>query len=208
MSNEGNSGGHGHRGPVPYEPLDRPTAPRWQPKWRRRTQWWPPCPPWPTPRRPATARSAPTCPASPPTTSAPTCSWATASTPSTPKCCCAGTEPDSEVVGLSYLVRDEGEPAGFAGDTDVWHVHERLCLGEGGVLGIETATAEGCAARGGRMMDVGNIWMAHMWNVPGWEPLGPVQLEHPDLGGRMGDIDAPPDPEADDAWFDENPVDT
>jgi len=209
VSNEGNSGGHGHRGPVPYEPLDRQTRATLATE---------------------VAQANAVVAALPTVADAEAAGYRKVS-PYVPCIAAhyirtdllmgdgfdaehpevllyAGTDPDSEVVGLSYLVRDEGEPAGFAGDTDVWHVHEKLCLGEGGVLGIETATAEGCAARGGRMMDVGNIWMAHMWNVPGWESRwGMFSSEHPDLGGRMGDIDAPPDPEADDAWFDENPVD-
>jgi hypothetical protein len=209
VANEGNSGGHGHRGPVPYEPLDRPTR---------------------------AALAAEVAQANAVVAALPTVADAEAAGYSkvSPYVPCiaahyirtdllmgdgfdaeqpevllyAGTDPDSEVVGLSYLVMDEDEPAGFTGDNDVWHVHEQLCLGEGGVIGIETATAEGCAARGGTMRDVGNIWMTHMWNVPGWESRwGLFSSEHPDLGGRMGDIDAPPDLDADGTWFEENPVD-
>lgn len=119
----------------------------------------------------------------------------------------AGTEPDSPVVGLSYLVYADEQPEGFAGPNDPWHNHEQLCIGRGGVIGIETATEEGCRARGGRMRRVGNIWMTHMWNVPGWESAwGQFSSEHPDLGGRIGDIDAPPDPDADDTWFEDPPA--
>ena len=33
--------------------------------------------------------------------------------------------------------------------------------------------------------------MSHMWPVPGWESRwGLFSSEHPDLGGRIGDIDA------------------
>jgi hypothetical protein len=122
-----------------------------------------------------------------------------------------GTDPDSQVVGLSYLVRgdegEEGAPEGFPGPNDPWHAHAQICIGEGGVLGIETATEEGCAARGGRMQDVGNIWMTHMWNVPGWESRwGLFSSEHPDLGGRIGDVTAEPRPPEDDSFFDEEPV--
>lgn len=204
VSNEGNSG-HGHRGPVPVEPLDSDT------------------------RRELAAQAAE---ANEVVARLPTVADAEAAgyrqvspyvpciaahyvktealtgngfDPSEPEVVLYnGTDPDSEVVGLSYLVYADEEPEGFAGPNDPWHNHEQLCIGSDGVIGIETATEEGCRARGGRMREVGNIWMTHMWNVPGWESWwGLFSSEHPDLGGQMGDIDAPPDPEADDTWFED-----
>jgi hypothetical protein len=101
----------------------------------------------------------------------------------------AGTDPDSEIVGLSYLQLNDGEPEGFAGGNDAWHVHETLCIGEGGVLGDTGTTEEDCEARGGRTVPLGNLWMTHMWNVPGWDsPWGLFSSEHPNLGGTLGDI--------------------
>jgi hypothetical protein len=105
----------------------------------------------------------------------------------------AGTDPDSRVVGLSYLAfaGKDTPPAGFAGENDPWHVHEKLCLGGGGVLGDESTTDEECAARGGKMQNLGNLWMMHMWNVPGWESRwGIFSSEHPDLGGTIGNLNA------------------
>jgi hypothetical protein len=100
-----------------------------------------------------------------------------------------GTDPDRQIVGLSYLQFSDTEPEGFAGDNDPWHVHEFLCLGAGGVLGDESTSEEECEARGGQLVDLGNLWMMHMWNVPGWESRwGLFSSEHPDLGGRVGDI--------------------
>src|SRR5829696_5428365 len=208
VANEGNSGGHGHRGPVPFTPLDAdvrevyadqvaaanavvaalPTVADAEAAGYRRVSPYVPC---------IAAHYVKT-----------SALMEDGFRPETPEVVrYAGTDPDSEVVGLSYLTMSEDAPEGFAGHNDPWHVHEKLCLGDGGVLGIETATEEDCAARGGRMVDVGNIWMTHMWNVPGWESRwGLFSSEHPDLGGRVGDIDAPPDPEADDAWFDERPI--
>jgi hypothetical protein len=102
----------------------------------------------------------------------------------------AGTEPDSEIVGLSYLQLNDGEPEGFAGPNDPWHVHETLCLGAGGVLGDTGTSDEDCAARGGRTVELGNLWMTHMWNVPGWDSQwGLFSSEHPNLGGELGNID-------------------
>jgi hypothetical protein len=107
-----------------------------------------------------------------------------------------GTDPDSKVVGLSYamLADKRSPPEGFAGPNDPWHVHETLCLGGGGVLGDESTTEEECAARGGRVAKLGNLWMNHMWNVPGWESRwGLFSSEHPDLGGIIGNLNATPD---------------
>jgi hypothetical protein len=105
-----------------------------------------------------------------------------------------GTDPDSKIVGLSYLQFNGSQPDGFAGPNDPWHVHEQLCLGGGGVLGDETTTDEECAARGGKVTKLGNLWMTHMWNVPGWESRwGLFSSEHPDLGGIIGNMNAPAD---------------
>ena len=109
----------------------------------------------------------------------------------------AGTDPDSQLVGLSYLDFNgpDNEPEGFAGKTDPWHVHRQLCIGGGGVLGDENTDEGACEARGGRVVPLEGLWMSHMWPVPGWESRwGLFSSEHPDLGGRIGDIDATPAP--------------
>jgi hypothetical protein len=108
----------------------------------------------------------------------------------------AGTAPDSPLVGLSYLdfTGPDNQPEGFAGSTDPWHVHERLCIGGGGVLGDENTDSGACEARGGRVVPLNGLWMMHEWNVPGWESRwGLFSSEHPDLGGRVGDINGTPD---------------
>ncbi|HZM38830.1 MAG TPA: hypothetical protein VFB94_06930 [Acidimicrobiales bacterium] len=108
----------------------------------------------------------------------------------------AGTAPDSPLVGLSFLDFNGpgNEPEGFAGKTDPWHVHSQLCIGGGGgVLGDENTDEGECEARGGRVVPLQGLWMSHMWNVPGWESRwGLFSSEHPDLGGRIGDINAAP----------------
>lgn len=210
VSNEGNAGGagHGHRGPVDVRPLDAATRAEYTEQVARANA--------------ALARIATVADAeaagyrrvSPyvPCIAAHYVNTAALMNdgfdPDTPEIALyAGTDPDSPAVGLSYLVFGEEQPEGFAGPNDPWHNHEQICIGRDGVLGVESSTEEGCAARGGRMRDIGNIWMNHMWNAPGWESSwGLFSSEHPDLGGRIGDIDAPPDPEASDAFFDENPV--
>jgi hypothetical protein len=103
----------------------------------------------------------------------------------------AGTDPDSKIVGLSYLVwHAGGPPPGFAGVNDHWHQHNAnggLCLRGGLVVGGESSTRQDCAAMGGRKTLLTDVWMVHAWVVPGitcqW---GTFSGECPDLGGRLG----------------------
>jgi len=192
VSNEGNSG-HGHRGPVPYEPLDAETRATFA----------------------SQVEQSNTVVAKYPTVSAAEAGGWRRITPYVP-CIAAhyingslldgtfdpaapeillfdGTDPDSQIVGLSYLVFTDPEtpPPGFAGDNDPWHVHRQLCIGAGGVVGDENATKEECEQRGGRVVPLKNLWMMHMWNVAGWDSRwGLFSSEHPDLGGAVGDINA------------------
>jgi hypothetical protein len=195
VANAGNSG-HGHRGPVPFQALDPATREAQSQQiaisnafvtanptvkdieaigWRRITPYVP-------------------CIAAHYIKSS---ALTNAFDPAEPEIVLAdGTEPDSKVVGLSYLAfaGKDTPPDGFAGANDPWHVHEKLCLGGGGVLGDESTTEEECAARGGRLANLGNLWMMHMWNVPGWESRwGLFSSEHPDMGGTIGNINATPE---------------
>jgi hypothetical protein len=103
-----------------------------------------------------------------------------------------GTNPDSKIVGLSYLVYHKGgPPEGFAGTNDHWHQHNAnggLCFGAGMVvIGGEEVTREDCAARGGEKRELTDIWMAHAWVVPGFEcSWGVFAGECPELGGTTG----------------------
>ena len=103
----------------------------------------------------------------------------------------AGTDPDSKIVGLSYLVwHANGAPPGFAGANDRWHQHNAnggLCLRGGLVVGGESSTRQECAAMGGTKTLLTDVWMVHAWVVPditcAW---GTFSGECPDLGGRLG----------------------
>jgi hypothetical protein len=114
-----------------------------------------------------------------------------------------GTNPDSRIVGLSYLVlHPGGPPEGFAGPNDVWHQHNSnggLCInGSGVVVGNESTSPKECEERGGRKVPLDDIWMVHDWIVPGWEcSWGVFAGECPELGGRVGGtVWDEPDPEA------------
>jgi hypothetical protein len=102
-----------------------------------------------------------------------------------------GTNPDSRVVGLSYLVfHPGGAPDGFAGPNDRWHTHSfngGLCLKGGVVVGNEATTQAECKARGGSKAELKDVWMVHDWVVPGFEcSWGVFAGECPELGGRVG----------------------
>ena len=102
-----------------------------------------------------------------------------------------GTESDSKIVGLSYLVfSPAGAPEGFAGPNDFWHTHSAnggLCIKGGIVVGAEDTSEEECAARGGNKVGLKGVYMVHNWVVPGWEcSWGVFAGECPELGGTAG----------------------
>ncbi|MDQ1373523.1 MAG: hypothetical protein QOJ09_861, partial [Actinomycetota bacterium] len=95
-----------------------------------------------------------------------------------------GTNADSRIVGLSYYLRSENEPAGFAGPNDHWHRHIGLCVSTKSltVIGSEDVSAAQCAAMGGVKSDGSEFWMVHAWVVPSWDsPQGVFSAEQPDL---------------------------
>jgi hypothetical protein len=98
-----------------------------------------------------------------------------------------GTRSDSQIVGVSYIVKSDTMPAGFAGPNDLWHTHTKFCISKdtGVVLGAESTSDRRCAAAGGENVDLRRDWMMHAWVVPGWESgWGIFSSEHPDLGGK------------------------
>jgi hypothetical protein len=94
-----------------------------------------------------------------------------------------GTNPASKIVGLSYFVSSTaGAPAGFAGPNDHWHQHIGLCIKGHLVVGGEKLTEAQCLARGGKKIALKDMWMVHVWAVPGWDsPQGVFSPEHQDL---------------------------
>jgi hypothetical protein len=112
-----------------------------------------------------------------------------------------GTQPNSKIVGLSYLVYNPGglPPDGFAGPNDHWHQHNAnggLCLRGEFVVGSEATTRAQCAALGGQKTLLTDIWMLHAWIVPGLAcTWGVFSGECPALGGRTcGNAYDAPDP--------------
>jgi hypothetical protein len=81
-----------------------------------------------------------------------------------------GTNPTSRIVGLSYASIGDAPPEGFVGPNDVWHVHPGLCMLGGLVVGIDGTPEDLCTSIGGNInTQLGDMWMMHLWQVPGFE---------------------------------------
>ena len=84
-----------------------------------------------------------------------------------------GTDPTSEVAGFMYYATTDAPPEGFAGENDVWHYHENICIKfSNGVIdspfGADLpVTSAQCAEVGGFLMP-STQYMVHVWSVPGW----------------------------------------
>jgi hypothetical protein len=82
-----------------------------------------------------------------------------------------GTEPGSRLVGLAYVVLQEGDdpPEGFVGDNDHWHRHHTFCANSTAYnFATDILSADECAALGGNLIR-NDSWMLHTWVVPGCE---------------------------------------
>jgi hypothetical protein len=101
-----------------------------------------------------------------------------------------GTDPDSELVGLSYATVGPEAPEGFVGPNDSWHAHPGLCMLGGLVVGIDGTPKELCESIGGEIAaGLANLHMAHLWQVPGWESeWGLFSAENPQLNVVTWDI--------------------
>ncbi len=101
-----------------------------------------------------------------------------------------GNEPDSPIVGISYLAAGAGAPEGFEGPWDVWHRHDAVCFA-GGLVVAEVGghegslidiSAEECAAQSGIMYPINNLSMIHVWMKPGYpSETGVFAHDHSDL---------------------------
>src|SRR5262245_51596680 len=70
------------------------------------------------------------------------------------------------LAGFSYWVRSNGPPKGFDGDGDMWHQHRGLCFIDAVMTRESVANPSDCE---GDWIDGGDLWMLHVWVVPGYE---------------------------------------
>lgn len=80
------------------------------------------------------------------------------------------------LVGYSYFVRADQEPAGFAGPNDIWHRHNSICILNGWRV-FENRPKEDCP---GDWLSGGDLWMLHAWVVPDFKnPWGTFGMMNP-----------------------------
>jgi hypothetical protein len=85
-----------------------------------------------------------------------------------------GIEPDAKVAGFMFYSTAAKEPQGFAGDNDVWHYHEEVCIKftDGAIdvpYGLDhQATPQQCRNAGGSILPLSQ-WMVHVWSVKGYK---------------------------------------
>ena len=97
-----------------------------------------------------------------------------------------GTAPTAALVGMMFLVESGANPpAGFPGNNDHWHNHDKLCIdadAEPYVIGEHFSDAL-CTALGGVNTDESDQWMVHAWlpTYGGWNPTDIFNNNHPSL---------------------------
>lgn len=90
-----------------------------------------------------------------------------------------------KLTGMVWVVKSGMmPPAGFAGDNDHWHFHEKLCYiypSSGAFIVGDNITDAQCAARGGTNVDSSDTWLLHAW-LPvfeGWLATDIFNKTHP-----------------------------
>lgn len=102
-----------------------------------------------------------------------------------------GNDPGAKLIGLSYAVLADKPPSGFVGPNDLWHNHPSLCIVGNIVVGPDSTPNSLCSSVGGRkgMPFEHTMWMAHLWQVPGWEsPWGLFSAENPVVNMATSDV--------------------
>lgn len=87
-----------------------------------------------------------------------------------------------KLTGMVWAVRSGTmPPAGFPGDNDHWHFHEKLCYAAGPFIVGDNITDEECTARGGINEDTSDVWLLHVWlpTYEGWEATDIFNKSHP-----------------------------
>ena len=72
----------------------------------------------------------------------------------------------TRLAGFSYWVRSNGPPAGFDGDADVWHNHRGMCFVNAVMTRENVVDPADCQ---GQWIDGADLWMLHVWVVPGYD---------------------------------------
>jgi hypothetical protein len=73
---------------------------------------------------------------------------------------------DPELIALSYWLTSDTRPEGFAGHEDQWHRHRGMCFENAWLRNENLPDPDGCS---GDWINGEDIWMLHVWVVPGLE---------------------------------------
>ena len=100
-----------------------------------------------------------------------------------------GTDPDSPIAGFMYSsFASASDTQGFAGPSDRWHSHSRICIKPlvGGAVddlgGEGSITEEDCTRQGGIFIKEALDRLLHVWTVPGFtSPVGVFSHANPAL---------------------------
>ena len=76
-----------------------------------------------------------------------------------------GNGPSARLAGLSYYSESPTMPTGFRAGGAQWHRHIGLCIVHGVLIGEGIVAPSACAH--GLLLPGRNIWMLHVWVVPG-----------------------------------------
>lgn len=81
-----------------------------------------------------------------------------------------------KLVGYSYFIKSDTEPAGFAGPNDMWHKHGSICLLNGWLVS-EGEDKDACP---GTWLYASKLWMMHAWVNPEFKnPWGLFGMMNP-----------------------------
>ncbi len=75
---------------------------------------------------------------------------------------------NAKLAGLSYFVQSLNVPLGFVDGHANWHRHVGLCIVNGRLVAEQVVRRSACDGGNGALIAGRDVWMAHLWTVPGW----------------------------------------
>jgi hypothetical protein len=95
-----------------------------------------------------------------------------------------GNSDSAKLTGMVWVVKSGPHPpAGFAGNNDQWHYHEKLCYVDGPFIVGDNITDAACANLGGINQDSSDTWLLHVWlpTYEGWQATDIFNKTHPSV---------------------------
>lgn len=89
-----------------------------------------------------------------------------------------------QLTGMVWVVQSGAmPPAGFDGDNDHWHFHEKLCYIPGPFIVGDNISDQACTNLGGVNEDSSDTWLLHVWlpEYDGWQATDIFNKTHPGI---------------------------